>query len=150
MQPIIKLLSILFFTCILTTAFAQRKTATGQYITKGYNSGVLLTLKTDKSFTYRFQGHISSDTAAGQYYQKGDTLYLKYDYNNYDSIFASYKAKNEEVPIDVKLSASRAVLRPSKLLKKGKRLYYVDEITGKIKTYKSDGRTHKTYLELYK
>jgi hypothetical protein len=150
MQPIFKLLAILFLSSVLTSALAQKKTVAGLYITKGYNSGVLLTLKSDKSFTYRFQGHISSDTAAGQYYQRGDTLFLKYDYNNYELIFTSYKAKNDEVTINIRLSASRAVLRPFKLLKKGKRLYYIDEITGQIKTYNSEGRTRKTYLEPYK
>jgi hypothetical protein len=77
MQPIVKLLSILFLSCIMTTALAQRKPVASQYITKGYNSGVLLILKSDKYFTCRFQGHISSDTDAGQYDQKGMIAFAK-------------------------------------------------------------------------
>jgi hypothetical protein len=77
MQPINKLLSISFLSSIMTTVLAQRKQVAGQYITKGYNFGVLLILKSDKYFTCRFQGHISSDTDAGQYDPKGMIAFAK-------------------------------------------------------------------------
>lgn len=98
------------------------------------------------TFTLKYQGHISSDTAAGTYTLQGDTIYLKYDYNNYKTIFASYKEQNQEVPIHIQLSASRVVLRPKTLVKKRSKFYVIDEATGHPKTNNKDGKTHLVYL----
>ena len=83
-------------------------------------------------------------------FQVGDTIVLNYEFNNYQAIYEAYKAKNENVPIDIQLSAGRAILRPFKLYKKMKRLYYIDETNGKFKTYKVNGKTRKVYMQLYK
>jgi hypothetical protein len=99
------------------------------------------------TFTLKFQGHISSDTAAGTYKLQGDTILLKYDYNNYETIFATYREQNKQVPIDIQLSASRVVLRPTTLVKKHSKFYVVDETTGLTKTYVKNGKTRSVYLQ---
>jgi hypothetical protein len=144
---------ILFFVSVCfsrTNVFAQSGRLDNRYITTGYNAGVLMTLKPDFSFTYKYRGPISSDTAAGQYSFKGDTILLRYDYNNFDSIFASYRANNKIVPIEIQLAAGRANLRPFKLFRKGKRLYYIDEVTGEIKTYTVKDKNQKLFMIPYK
>jgi hypothetical protein len=150
MQLTKKLLSILLLSFILNKTFGQEQPLATRYITKGYNAGVLVTFASNQTFTYRYRGHISSDTAAGKYSQVGDTIVLNYEFNNYQAIYAAYKAKNENVPIDIQLSAGRAILRPFKLYKKRKRLYYIDETNGKFKTYKVNGKTRKVYMQLYR
>lgn len=101
----------------------------------------------DMTFTLRFHGHVSSDTAAGTYDFRGDTISLKYNYNNYETIFASYKDQHEQVPIDIQLAASRVVLRPKTLIKKRSKFYVVDEATGHLKTHVKNGTTHLVYLQ---
>lgn len=98
------------------------------------------------TFTLKYQGHISSDTAAGAYSVNGDTIALRYDYNNYEIIFASYKEQNKEVPLEIQLNASRVVLRPKTLIKKRSRFYLVDDTTGHLKTYYKNSKTHLVYL----
>jgi hypothetical protein len=138
---------IVFFLALIKTNASAQTLSEERYVTpKGYNSGVNLTLKPDSLFTFKFRGHISSDTASGYYKLHGDTLDFVYVYNNYDSIFASYKAKNEEVPIDVQLNASKVIMRPIKLLKRSKRLYYISIATGQVETHNDSGKIRKTYL----
>jgi hypothetical protein len=99
------------------------------------------------TFTLKFHGHVSSDTAAGTYMVQGDTISLKYVYNNYETIFASYEEQNKKVPIDIQLAASRVVLRPKTLIKKRSKFYVVDETTGHLKTHDKNGTTHLVYLQ---
>ncbi len=98
------------------------------------------------TFTLKYHGHISSDTAAGTYTVQGDTISLTYNYNNYETIFATYKEQNKEVPIDIQLTASRVMLRPKTLIKKHSKFYVEDETTGRLKTYENDGKIHLVYL----
>ena len=116
----------------------------------GYYSGLTLTFKSDMTFTLKYQGHISSDTAAGSYTVQGDTISLRYDFNNSETIFAGYKEQNKEVPIDIQLAASRVVLRPKTLIKKRSKFYVVDETTGHLKTNDKNGKTHLVYLRRVK
>jgi hypothetical protein len=50
------------------------------------------------------------------------------------------------VPIDIQLDAGRVVLRPKIIIKKRSKLYVIDDETGKVKTYKKNGRSFKVYL----
>src|SRR6476620_11768403 len=121
--------TLMFVMALAATqgCFSQDNSISGQYTTSGYYSGSLLWLNPDLSFTYKYRGHISSDPAAGLYHIEGDTILLKYRYNNYDSLIADFKANNKEVPVDLLLTASRTTdHRPLKLLKKGNKLYYMD------------------------
>ena len=146
MQALLTIFGFCFWTIVSTTSFGQKKSIRRTLYTTGHYSGLALVLKPDMTFTLKYHGHISSDTAAGTYKLQGDTIFLKYDYNNYETIFASYKEQNKEVPIDVQLAASRVVLRPKTLIQKHSRFYVIDEATGKLKTYDKNGRTHFVYL----
>lgn len=55
----------------------------GLYTGSEYTSGFSFTLKPDSTFVYRLRGHMISDTSAGSYYIKGDTVYFDYIYNPY-------------------------------------------------------------------
>lgn len=43
-------------------------------------SGVSLVFKPDMTFTLKYHGHISSDTASGTYRIDGDTIFISYVY----------------------------------------------------------------------
>lgn len=120
------------------------------YASSGYFVGRSLFLKSDSTFTYSYKGHISWDTASGHYLFSKDTISLKYEYNNYEAIFSFYKERNEKVPLDIQLSASQIVIRPFKLLKKGNRLYLLNDVTGQVKTYYYKGKNRKEYMTLFK
>jgi hypothetical protein len=144
--------TLMFVMALAATqgCFSQDKSISGQYTTSGYYSGSLLWLNPDLSFRYKYRGHISSDTAAGLYHIEGDTILLKYRYNNYDSLIADFKANNKEVPVDLLLTASRTTdHRPLKLLKKGNKLYYMDVSSGQYKTYMEKGKSKMLYLRRY-
>ncbi|RYE59019.1 MAG: hypothetical protein EOP48_02160 [Sphingobacteriales bacterium] len=116
-------------------SLAQNQSITGTFSTVGYYSGLRVVFNSDMTFTFKYHGHIYSDTAAGTYTFTGDTISLKYVYNNYDSILASYHKLNKEVPLAIQLDAGRVLLRPVVLLKRRLRLYVVDITTGKLKSY---------------
>jgi hypothetical protein len=146
-----KILPTIFFFCFLTliskTSSGQNKLNAGTFNTYGYYAGLKLVLKPDMTFTLKYRGHISSDTAAGTFKVKGDTISLKYDYNNYETIFASYKERNEKVPLDIQLAASRVGLRPKTLIKNRSGLYLVDKTRDdQPKTYDENGNKHFVYL----
>jgi hypothetical protein len=142
--PVIISIYLLIINSPIT--FGQKKYLSDKFYSSGYYSGVGLAFKPDKTFTLKYHGHISSDSAAGTYEIVGDTILLTYIYNNYDSIFASYKARNIVVPIDIQLDAGRVVLRPKTIIKKRSKLYVIDDETGKIKTNEKNGRSFKVYL----
>ncbi len=119
---------------ISNKTFGQHKLLEGIFISSGYYGGVILNFNSDLTFTLSYRGHVSSDTAAGSYKIDGNKIYLKYDYNNYEKIFALYKSREEEVPIDILLSASQIVLRPEILLSKRNKLFAINKINGSIKT----------------
>ena len=135
-----------FLTLVSITSIGQEKSKNRTLYTIGYYSGLTMTLKSDMTFTLKYQGHISSDTAAGTYTVQGDTISFRYDYNNYETIFASYKEQNREAPIDVQLAAGRVILRPKTLIKRRSKFYVVDETTGRLKTHEKDGKAHLIYL----
>jgi hypothetical protein len=138
--------SFCFLTLVSIASFGQKKSIIGAFSTTGYYSGLTLTLKPNLTFTLKYQGHVSSDTAAGTYMVKGDTISLRYDYNNYEIIFASYKEQNKEVPIDMQLAASKVLLRPKTLIKKHSKFFVVDETTGHLKTYAKNCKTRLVHL----
>jgi hypothetical protein len=144
------LLTIFFFSFLVLisiTSSGQSKLTAGTFYSSGYYAGLALVLKHDMTFTLKYLGHISSDTAAGTYRVRGDTISLQYDYNNYETIFASYKERNEKVPLDIQLAASRVVLRPKTLIKNRSRLDVVEETTDQLKTYAENDKTHFVYLK---
>ena len=147
MRPLSIIFCLCLSTLVSTISFGQNKRVAETFYTNGYYSGLTLVFKPDMTFTLKYQGHISSDTAAGTYIVQGDTISLKYDYNNYETMFASYKDQNKQVPIDIQLAASRVILRPKTLIKKRSKLYVVDETTGHPKTYYKNGRAHLVYLQ---
>lgn len=99
------------------------------------------------TFILRYHGHISSDTAAGTCELKGDTVYLRYDYNNYETIFACYKEQNKEVSLDIQLAASRIVLRPKTLIKKHSKINVVEDTIGKHETSIRNGKNRYVRLD---
>ena len=140
------IISIYLLIINSTISLGQKKYLSDKFYSFGNYSGVRLEFKPDTTFTLKHHGHISSDTAAGTYEIIGDTILLNYIYNNYDSIFTSYRARNMVVPIDIQLDAGRVILRPKTIIKKSSKLYVVDDKTGKIKTYEKNGRSFKVYL----
>jgi len=80
MTAILVLLSfIVTFSCHTTNKF-------GLYTGSGYTTGYSFTLKQDSTFEYRFRGHMISDTSAGIYSMKGDTVYFTYIYRPHASV----------------------------------------------------------------
>lgn len=146
MKKLPVIISIYLLLTNSTISFGQKKYLSDKFCSFGYFSGVRLAFKPDMTFTLKYHGHISSDTAAGTYEIVGDTILLTYIYNNYDSIFASYKARNMVVPIDIQLDAGRVVLRPKTVIKKRSKIFVLDDDTRKIKTYEKNGRKVEVYL----
>lgn len=143
--PIVFCLFVLSF--FSATAFGQNKQIEGAFYSNGHYAGLTIVFKTDMTFTLKYHGHIYSDTAAGIYQLKTDTISLSYVYNNFDTIYAFYKQQNKQIPIDVQLNASRAILRPTKLVKKRSKLYLIDDTTGYLKMYEIKGRRYLVYLQ---
>ena len=145
MRTIFTVVSLIILQIFYNDLFAQKNTLEGSYIGKDYK-GVLMKFNIDRSFTFRFKGHISSDTAAGKYSVVGDTIHLKYLYNNYEVIFAEYKRRNEQVPADITLSASRSKLRPLMLLRRNNKFYYLETKTKQTITSRRERRLKKVVL----
>ena len=90
MRALLTIFSFCFLALVSTTLFGQKKSISGTFYTTGYYSGLTITLKPDMTFSLKYQGHISSDTAAGTYKLHGDTVSLTYDYNNYERVFCIF------------------------------------------------------------
>jgi hypothetical protein len=146
-----KFLSMAFVTLILNLvshdANSQIQGTSKRYVTTGRNKGAVLTLDKDSSFTFKYLGHISKDTAAGQYQNRGDTLFFYYHFNNYDSILSTYKRKQEQPPADIILTASRVILRPHVMVKRGNRLFYIDIQRNAVITYDDGRRTNPLVMK---
>jgi len=101
MRALLTIFCFCLLTLVSTISFGQNKPVEGTFHINGYYSGLTLVFKTDMTFTLKYEGHISYDTAAGTYKFQGDTISLNYDFNNYKMIFAFYKEQNKQVPIDI-------------------------------------------------
>jgi hypothetical protein len=123
----------------------------GTYISRyKYYKGVLMAFNLDSTFIFSYRGHINADTAAGKYVKKGDTILLQYLFNNYDSIFASYRSRGAEPPVDELFSAAHATLRPGLLLRKRKKLYYLDKHSLNFNKFLLGKKKRKIYLIRYR
>jgi hypothetical protein len=123
----------------LTTSFAQKKLISETYFAKENYKGFVLIFNKNLTFNLKFYGHYFLDSADGTYQVLGDTVSLKYLTNNYELIIKSFKEQNKEIPLDIQLSASRAILRPTVLIKRRSKLYVVNQL--------SNGLRDKTFNE---
>lgn len=80
MRALLTILGFGFLTLVSITSFGQEKSISGTFYTKDYYSGLTLLFKPDMTFTLKYQGHISTDTAAETYRVEGDIISLRYDY----------------------------------------------------------------------
>lgn len=78
----------------------------GLYSGSNYTSGYSFILKPDGTFEYKLRGHMVSDTSAGHYHMKGDTIYLNYIYDPY---------KSEVLPPPIPARPKFAIWRKNKL-----------------------------------
>jgi hypothetical protein len=76
---------ILIYLIIILTAILGCHTTTkfGLYRGAEYTSGYSMILKADSTFEYRLRGHMISDTSAGAFTMKEDTIYFNYTYDHY-------------------------------------------------------------------
>ncbi len=122
------LLLVIFGFFFYENIYAQ-KNIEGRYKTSGYYAGSSLIINSNKTFSYKYWGHITSDTAAGIFVLSGDTIFLKYTFNDYDYLSTSDISQN----IELQLAANRASIhRPKTLIVKRKKLYFIAEKNEKV------------------
>lgn len=77
--------AILLLIGVVTIQSCHTSNRYGMYRGSEYMSGYSIILKPDSTFEYRRRGSMVSDTSAGNYYLKGDTMYFTYTYDPYKS-----------------------------------------------------------------
>ena len=82
MKSITVILLLLSFTVAFSCHTSKKF---GLYTGSGYTSGYSFTLMQNSTFEYRLRGHMISDTSAGNYSIKGDTVYFNYIYRPHSS-----------------------------------------------------------------
>lgn len=98
--------SILLLIIIAAIESCQTTHKYGLYRGSTYSSVYSIIINPDSSFEYRMRGHMISDTSAGNYYLKGDTIYFTYIYDPY---------KSETLPPPFPTRPPFALLRKNKL-----------------------------------
>lgn len=111
-------------------------------------AGVSLELRPDSSFTYLFKGAGFSDSAEGSFVYKDDTLNFDYHKNETDTIASTYKGIGSFKAIGLVFSFNSLLFRPARLYKSKKRLYYIDNISGRIMKRTINGISEEMYLQL--
>ncbi len=138
----------IIFSLLYTTPSSFAQKIVGKYCTFGNCSGSVLNLAPDQTFTYKFSGHLSRDTAAGTFILKGDTIYLNYIFNNYELALANDSLK-DNLFLQVQAGWASAH-RPEILLRKHKRLYYLDQKSAGFQFCISKGKTIYKYMRRFK
>lgn len=121
------LISILILTLVFSQSCSTSKKY-GRYAGSGY----IIRLNDNKTFTYRYFGHLSGDSSAGTFDINKDTIFMNYHLNNYDSLIHAAEARKETPPIEIMLSSRGWILRPQKVIWRYKKLFFIDKETNEI------------------
>jgi hypothetical protein len=103
-----------------------------------------LKLNSDNTFMFLHGGPIFSDSSHGSYIKIKDTIVLDFMYSPVD---LSDKASRFSYMLD---KGRRDSIRPLKLLRKGRWLYYLDPSNNKFQLVSIDGRKQKWRLKRVK
>ena len=122
-----------FLTSILVfvaTVFENCSTSKnyGHYV----GNSISIHLSKDNRFTYKYFGHVGSDTSAGVFTLVNDTIFMRYYLNNYDSILQATQLNNEAPRLDIMLGSRYWKLRPQRMVWHKRKIYFTNNKTGEV------------------